>query len=144
MSNHNNRKNDNTTITKKNKKMTVLKSEAHELDPFEIEFLPEFTKGRGPREPFINEHGVVIGDHEYTSPHSPLEQWSEDTDPAIMAGDQWVHPFKDIGFHSPENKDYFEKGILPGASHFMHPDEDVTYGAEFGESDADEEENKEQ
>lgn len=91
-----------------------------ELDPFEIEFLPEFREGRGPRAPFVNEHGVVIGDHMYASPDSPLELWTKDTDPAVMAGDSWVHPYKDIGFHSAENKDFFEKGIASGEGRFMH------------------------
>ncbi|MFF2885395.1 DUF3905 domain-containing protein [Paenibacillus sp. NPDC057967] len=83
------------------------------LDPYEIEFLPQFREGRGPEAPFLNDYGVVIGDHMYESPHSPLEQWSIDTDPAVMAGDQWVHPFKDIGFLTAENRDWFERGIEP-------------------------------
>lgn len=91
-----------------------------DLDPFEIEFKPEFRSRRGPREPFVNEHGVVIGDHDYESANSPLEQWSEDTDPAVMAGEQWVHPYKDIGFRSRENRDLFERGIRPQAGVFMH------------------------
>jgi len=92
-----------------------------ELDPFEIEFRPEFRSGRGPREPFVNEHGVVIGDHDYESHDSPLEQWSEDTDPSVMAGEQWVHPYKDIGFRTRENRDLFERGIPPQGGVFMHP-----------------------
>ncbi|CAH1216781.1 hypothetical protein PAECIP111893_04170 [Paenibacillus plantiphilus] len=100
-----------------------------ELDPYEIQFLPNFRSGRGPRGPFINSSGVVIGDHMYESPQSPLSRWSEETDPAVMSGDQWVHPFKDIGFLSSENRDYFEKGIPPQGGVFMHPDKDVSYGA---------------
>mgnify|MGYP002620981720 FL=1 len=96
-------------------------------DPFEINFLPQFLRNRGPREPFVNKHGVVIGDHEYESEHSPLQNWSTDVDPAVMAGDEWVHPFKDIGFHTDENRDYFEKGIPPQSGVFMHPDKDVAY-----------------
>ncbi|MCS7459023.1 DUF3905 domain-containing protein [Paenibacillus doosanensis] len=103
--------------------------EQSELDPFEINFLPQFLEGRGPREPFVNSHGVVIGDHEYESEQSPLENWSEDVDPAVMSGDEWVHPFKDVGFHSPENKDYFEKGIVPQTGGFMHADKNVAYQA---------------
>ncbi|GLX66186.1 DUF3905 domain-containing protein [Paenibacillus glycanilyticus] len=99
------------------------------LDPFEISFLPEFKEGRGSREPFVNEYGVVIGDHEYDSPDSPLNQWSAETDPAIMAGDQWVHPFKDVGFQTAENRDYFERGITPQAGIFMHPDKNSAYHA---------------
>ncbi|WP_010272739.1 DUF3905 domain-containing protein [Paenibacillus senegalensis] len=97
------------------------------LDPFEIEFLPEFRENRGPAAPFINQYGVVIGDYHYESPNSPLEQWSEDTDPAVMAGDQWVHPFKDVGFLTSENRDLFEKGILPKGGVFMHPEQNTEY-----------------
>jgi len=90
-------------------------------DPFEIEFLPEHRGGaRGPEQPFVNDYGVVIGDHEYASPDSPLERWSRDTEPAVMAGEQWVHPYKDIGFWTAENRDLFEKGIPPSGV-FMHP-----------------------
>jgi hypothetical protein len=106
-----------------------------ELDPFEIDFLPEFREGRGPRGPFVNSQGVVIGDHDYESEHSPLEQWSRDTDPAVMAGDEWVHPFKDIGFHTKENRDYFERGIPPRGGIFMHPDKDVAYEVEAGQAE---------
>ena len=91
-----------------------------ELDPFEIEFRPEFRQGRGPREPFVNEHGVVIGDHDYESEQSPLEQWSAETDPSVMAGEQWVHPYKDIGFLTSENRDLFERGIS-STRPFSHP-----------------------
>ena len=107
-----------------------------DLDPFEIEFKPEFRSGRGPKEAFVNEHGVVIGDHEYASADSPLEQWSEDTDPAVMAGEDWVHPYKDIGFRSRENRDLFERGARPQAGLFMH--------AEHQTSSADEAEQPEQ
>lgn len=96
------------------------------LDPFEIEFRPEFRTGRGPREPFVNEAGVVIGDHDYASPNSPLENWSKDTDPAVMAGEQWVHPYKDIGFRTRENRDWFERGIPPASGVFMHPEQQVS------------------
>jgi hypothetical protein len=105
------------------------------LDPYEIDFLPEFREGRGPHAPFVNSQGVVIGDHDYESPNSPLEQWSEETDPAVMAGDEWVHPFKDVGFHSKENRDYFERGIAPQSGIFMHPDKDVAYEVESGQAE---------
>lgn len=106
-----------------------LNQDNPELDPFEINFLPQFRQNRGPREPFVNQYGVVIGDHEYESDNSPLQQWSTDTDPSVMSGDEWVHPFKDIGFHTAENKDLFEKGIPPQSGIFMHPDKDVAYEA---------------
>lgn len=112
-------------------------AEEAKLDPFEINFLPQFLEGRGPREPFVNEFGVTIGDHLYESPESPLTQWTEETDPFMMAGDQWVHPFKDIGFHSAENRDYFEKGIEPSmqGERFMHPDKDAAYAAFLDEAE---------
>ncbi|MDD9271079.1 DUF3905 domain-containing protein [Paenibacillus sp. GCM10023248] len=109
------------------KKPAKAAAKSDNLDPFEINFLPQFEQGRGPREAFVNEHGVVIGDHEYSSPNSPLEQWTEETDPTVMAGDEWVHPYKDIGFHSAENRDYFEKGIVPQSGIYTHPDKDVSY-----------------
>lgn len=109
-----------------------------ELDPFEIEFRPEFQSGRGPKKPFVNEHGVLIGDHQYDSEQSPLNQWSTDTDPSIMSGDDWVHPYKDVGFQTEENKELFEKGILPGPGQFMHPDKDVAYQAYLSTFDEDE------
>ncbi|MFX3632255.1 MAG: DUF3905 domain-containing protein [Candidatus Pristimantibacillus sp.] len=99
------------------------------LDPFEISFLPQFRQGRGRREPFVNEYGVVIGDHDYESPNSPLSQWSVDTDPAIMAGDEWVHPFKDIGFQTAENRAIFEQGITPQEGILMHPEQNAAYGS---------------
>lgn len=99
-----------------------------ELDPYEIEFLPKFLEGRGNRAPFVNKHGVVIGDHEYESPHSPLSQWNVDTDPAIMAGEEWVHPFKDVGFLTAENRDIFEKGLPPQGGIFTHSDKNAAYG----------------
>ncbi len=112
-----------------------------ELDPFEINFREEFHKDRGPREAFVNEYGVLIGDHVYESEQSPLEQWSKDTDPAVMSGDQWVHPFKDVGFQTTENRELFEQGIVPQGYPFMHSDKDVAYktyqSGEPDEKDAD-------
>ncbi|OGX61499.1 MAG: hypothetical protein A2189_02450 [Paenibacillus sp. RIFOXYA1_FULL_44_5] len=102
-------------------------SDRGDLDPFEINFLPEFKKGRGPRKPFKNQYGITIGDHMYDSLDSPLHEWSTDTDPEIMSGDEWVHPYKDIGFQSEENRDYFEKGIAPQGERFTHKDKDAAY-----------------
>ncbi|EFM11998.1 conserved hypothetical protein [Paenibacillus curdlanolyticus YK9] len=100
------------------------------LDPYEINFLPAFRKGRGSRAPFINSHGIVIGDHMYASADSPLEQWSVETDPSIMAGDEWVHPYKDIGFLTADNRAIFEEGEQLQQGIFMHPDKDVGYAAD--------------
>ncbi|WP_274366120.1 DUF3905 domain-containing protein [Paenibacillus thermotolerans] len=105
------------------------------LDPHEIDFLPMFEQGRGPRGAFINDSGVVIGDHDYDSPQSPLNNWTKDTDPSVMAGEEWVHPYKDIGFQTEENRDYFERGISPQGGIYMHPTRDVAYEASLENAD---------
>lgn len=74
-------------------------------------------------EPFVNSQGVVIGDSKYSSPNSPLNNWSDEVDPAIMAGDEWVHPTNDIGWASAENTALIESQKIkrePGKQ-FMHP-----------------------
>lgn len=88
---------------------------------------PSF-KGTGisPQAPFLNEYEVVIGDSQYASDNSPLENWSEDTDPEIMAGDEWIHPTNDIGWNSTENRERLEAKKDP-QSFFMHPDNDVSF-----------------
>ncbi|QZA32094.1 DUF3905 domain-containing protein [Hydrogenibacillus sp. N12] len=83
-----------------------------------------------PSEPFVNEHGVVIGDHFYDSPNSPLNRWSPDVDPAALSGDEWVHPMNDVGWKAPENQALWEAGRIPGGGPFMHPMEDVSSHAE--------------
>lgn len=75
--------------------------------------------------PFKNSHGVIIGDSKYSSPNSPLENWSEDTDPEVMSGDEWVHPTNDIGWNTAENRDLLEEKKRPKAYPFMHPTKDV-------------------
>ncbi|WP_428912620.1 DUF3905 domain-containing protein [Niallia sp. Krafla_26] len=71
--------------------------------------------------PFINSFGVTIGDSYYTSKESPLENWSDETDPAIMAGSEWVHPTNDIGWNTTENQELLENLRQPTTKHFMHP-----------------------
>lgn len=89
---------------------------------------PDFKNSKIKMEPpFVNQHGVVIGDSHYSSPNSPLEQWSEKTDPAIMSGDEWVHPTNDIGWNTPENRALLETKERPQSSIFMHPSKDVGY-----------------
>ncbi|OCT16025.1 hypothetical protein A8709_10430 [Paenibacillus pectinilyticus] len=114
-------------MSQDNKKSTKSAKDQSELDPYEIDFLPQFEQGRGPRAPFVNEYGVTIGDHDYESDNSPLEQWTAETNPEVMAGDQWVHPFKDVGFQSAENRELFEEGIVPQSGIFTHPDKNVAY-----------------
>ncbi|NBI30110.1 DUF3905 domain-containing protein [Chengkuizengella marina] len=112
---------------KQNQSNFSQENQQFDLDPYEINFLPQFKKDRGPKGAFVNKHGVIIGDHEYESPNSPLTKWTEETNPEIMAGNEWVHPYKDIGFQTEQNKDYFEKGIEPEAGIFTHPDKDVSF-----------------
>lgn len=114
-------------MSQDHKKPSKSAQEQSELDPYEIDFLPQFEQGRGPRVPFVNEYGVTIGDHDYESDNSPLEQWTSDTNPEVMAGDQWVHPFKDVGFQSAENRELFEEGIVPQSGIFTHPDKNVAF-----------------
>lgn len=77
--------------------------------------------------PFANAFGVVIGDSNYASDNSPLENWSDDIDPHIMAGDEWVHPTNDIGWNTQENKELLEKKRQANKERFMHPTKDVGY-----------------
>lgn len=78
--------------------------------------------------PFVNKYGVTIGDSRYASPNSPLENWSKETDPRVMAGDEWIHPTNDIGWNSVENRELLEEKRQPQASPFMHPTKDVSHG----------------
>ncbi|NMD71423.1 DUF3905 domain-containing protein [Bacillus sp. DNRA2] len=90
---------------------------------------PSF-KGTGIRmqPPFVNDYGVTIGDSQYRSKQSPLENWSKETDPATMSGDQWIHPTNDIGWNTPENRELLESKKVQRAQPFMHPTKDVSQG----------------
>ncbi|WLR51811.1 DUF3905 domain-containing protein [Bacillus tianshenii] len=89
---------------------------------------PDFKNSHiKPEKPFINSYGVVIGDSRYDSEASPLNQWSIETDPNVMAGDEWVHPTNDIGWNTEENRELAEnKRIVPKAR-FMHSTKDTSY-----------------
>ncbi|MBT2678328.1 DUF3905 domain-containing protein [Bacillus sp. ISL-35] len=108
----------------------------HELKPLDIEETlphqinaPSFKDtGMEMKPPFRNEHGVIIGDSLYASEDSPLENWSDETDPAVMAGDEWVHPTNDIGWNTAENRDLLEEKRKPQGYPFMHPTKDVSKG----------------
>ncbi|MBU8877571.1 DUF3905 domain-containing protein [Bacillus sp. FJAT-29790] len=80
--------------------------------------------------PFENSFGVTIGDSFYASVNSPLENWSAETDPSIMAGDEWIHPTNDIGWNTAENKALLESKKPPKAYPFMHPTKDVSRGTD--------------
>ncbi|MBY0120947.1 DUF3905 domain-containing protein [Bacillus sp. S/N-304-OC-R1] len=102
----------------------------NETLPHQIE-APSF-KGTGIKmeAPFENSHEVIIGDSLYSSENSPLENWSTETDPEIMAGDEWVHPTNDIGWNTSENQDLLERKKKPQGSPFMHPTHDVSRGTD--------------
>jgi hypothetical protein len=107
------------------KRMITLKKQRSlgidETLPHQIN-APSF-KGTGIKmqPPFINSYGVTIGDSYYTSKESPLENWSENIDPSVMAGNEWVHPTNDIGWNTIPNKELLENQKLPDAKPFMHP-----------------------
>jgi hypothetical protein len=116
-------------MTKKNNKKPE-KLSIDETMPHQIN-APSFEDtGIKMQPPFTNEHGVVIGDSKYASPNSPLENWSENTDPAVMAGDEWVHPTNDIGWNTAENRELLESKKKPQAYPFMHPTKDVSKGSD--------------
>lgn len=116
-------------MTKKTKQQH---GESYGIDdtlPHQIE-APSF-KGTGKhlQPPFINSYGVTIGDSRYISSNSPLENWSDEIDPAIMAGEEWVHPTNDIGWNTPENKELIENQTKPEYP-FSHPTKDVSHGTD--------------
>ncbi|MFM1653464.1 DUF3905 domain-containing protein [Brevibacillus sp. B_LB10_24] len=97
--------------------------------PHQIE-APDFKQSSMTmKKPFVNDFGVVIGDSFYDSPESPLNQWSTEVDPVVMAGDRWVHPTNDIGWNTSENKDLLED-IPPKGVPFQHPTRDSSYGSD--------------
>jgi hypothetical protein len=82
------------------------------------------------KDPFVNKFGVTIGDSFYNSEESPLNQWSDKIDPAIMSGDQWVHPTNDIGWNTPENRAMIEAKSKQNSFPYTHPDKDVSYNSD--------------
>lgn len=93
-----------------------------ETQPHQIN-APTF-KGTGieMKAPFVNRYGVVIGDSLYDSDDSLLNNWSDEVDPSIMSGDEWVHPTNDIGWNTDENHEMLhqkraENGFLNHDTH---------------------------
>ncbi|MEH7076129.1 DUF3905 domain-containing protein [Neobacillus drentensis] len=117
-------------MTNENKENKQEKLSINETFPHQINS-PSF-KGTGIKiePPFVNKHGVVIGDSHYASENSPLENWDTNTDPSIMAGDEWVHPTNDIGWNTSENRELLESKKKPQAYPFMHPTKDVSHGSD--------------
>lgn len=89
--------------------------------PHQINFPSYKGSGKKMQEPFTNQYGVVIGDSQYNSPNSPLNHWSDDIDPAIMAGEEWIHPTNDIGWISEENQKLLKNKTQKTEDIFMHP-----------------------
>lgn len=111
------------TLKKKLKDISIDETLPHQINA------PDFKDTNIKIEPpFVNDYGVVIGDSSYSSPNSPLEQWSEDTDPATMSGDEWIHPTNDIGWNTTENRELVESQKVPKGYPFMHPTKDVSHG----------------
>lgn len=61
---------------------------------------------------------------------TPLDHWSRDIDPAIMAGDQWVDNEHDPGSQRRDNRVLMSGTVPSPLAPFMHPTHDVTYGNE--------------
>ncbi|MGG1400147.1 DUF3905 domain-containing protein [Bacillus salipaludis] len=117
-------------MSKQNHEKSLKPLDIDETLPHQIS-APSF-EGTGIKmeKPFVNKHGVVIGDSMYASENSPLENWTDETDPEIMAGDEWVHPTNDIGWNTTENKELLESKRKPKAYPFMHPSKDVGKGTD--------------
>ncbi|MFG6119195.1 MULTISPECIES: DUF3905 domain-containing protein [Thalassobacillus] len=77
--------------------------------------------------PFVNPYGVTIGDSYYDSMNSPLNHWSEEIDPAVMSGDEWVHETNDIGWNTSHNRKLMEENYYAKRKNFSHPTHDASY-----------------
>lgn len=126
MRNNNESKNNDQNIINNRQQEALKSGKINGTFPHQINS-PNFEVDAEQEKPFVNEHGVTIGDSMYDSANSPLNNWSKDTHPFIMAGDDWVHPTNDIGWNSKENIDLVEKKIKPKGVPFMHPNKDVGY-----------------
>lgn len=66
------------------------------------------------------------------NPKTPLDDWDETVDPAIMSGDHWVQeendPLEAMGFSESEECEVDEGTFYDPASRFMHPNINVSYG----------------
>ncbi|MEK7017562.1 MULTISPECIES: DUF3905 domain-containing protein [Bacillus] len=107
-------------ITLKEKE-TIQSPILDETLPHQMNF-PSFKgTGKQMQQPFINQYDVVIGDSKYDSTNSPLNNWSDEIDPAVMAGEEWIHPTNDIGWISEENQDLLKNEVDNKNDAFMHP-----------------------
>lgn len=107
-------------ITLKEKE-TIQSPILDETLPHQMNF-PSFKgTGKQMQQPFINQYDVVIGDSKYDSTNSPLNNWSDEVDPATMAGEEWIHPTNDIGWISEENQELLKNEVDNKNDAFMHP-----------------------
>ncbi|MBJ8094170.1 MULTISPECIES: DUF3905 domain-containing protein [Bacillus] len=107
-------------ITLKEKE-TIQSPILDETLPHQMNF-PSFKgTGKQMQQPFINQYDVVIGDSKYDSTNSPLNNWSDEVDPAVMAGEEWIHPTNDIGWISEENQELLKNEVDNKNDAFMHP-----------------------
>ncbi|CAH2464879.1 MULTISPECIES: DUF3905 domain-containing protein [Bacillus] len=107
-------------ITLKEKE-TIQSPILDETLPHQMNF-PSFKgTGKQMQQPFINQYDVVIGDSKYDSTNSPLNNWSDEIDPAVMAGEEWIHPTNDIGWISEENQELLKNEVNNKNDAFMHP-----------------------
>ncbi|WP_141528623.1 DUF3905 domain-containing protein [Bacillus thuringiensis] len=103
------------------KKEKIQSPTLDETLPHQMHF-PSFKRtGKTMQQPFVNQYDVVIGDSKYNSENSPLNNWSDEVDPAIMAGDEWIHPTNDIGWISEENQELLKNESDNKNETFMHP-----------------------
>ncbi|MED0971322.1 MULTISPECIES: DUF3905 domain-containing protein [Bacillus cereus group] len=117
---HTNKSLQKGAITLKEKE-TIQSPILDETLPHQMNF-PSFKgTGKQMQQPFVNQYDVVIGDSKYNSENSPLTNWSDEVDPAIMAGEEWIHPTNDIGWISEENQELLKNEVDNKNDTFMHP-----------------------
>ncbi|CAM4073339.1 MULTISPECIES: DUF3905 domain-containing protein [Bacillus] len=117
---HTNKSLQKGAITLKEKE-TIQSPILDETLPHQMNF-PSFKgTGKQMQQPFVNQYDVVIGDSKYNSENSPLTNWSDEVDPAIMAGEEWIHPTNDIGWISEENQELLKNEVDNKNDAFMHP-----------------------
>lgn len=65
------------------------------------------------------------------NPKTPLDNWDETIDPALMSGDHWVReentPLEIEGIANSKECEAVEDKMRPPGSHFMHPTMNVSY-----------------
>lgn len=117
---HTNKSLQKGAITLKEKE-TIQSPILDETLPHQMNF-PSFKgTGKQMQQPFVNQYDVVIGDSKYNSENSPLTNGSDEVDPAIMAGEEWIHPTNDIGWISEENQELLKNEVDNKNDAFMHP-----------------------